>query len=120
MKRYIHCDVLGSLRLAKKGGDCTNGGVSITKSQHFLECTRGNYTHDELVERMQEGDDDFAVYRVNTIIRKYAQVLYWDEETEAFEPSPRHHMAGGNYLTGDSRFTEMADGYPISIHDRIE
>ena len=91
--------------------DCTNNGVSSPNSCKtlFVPAIGGNYTLKELLARGS-----------GTVILEIIRPAFpgcpfrFKPLGESFQV-----MAGGNYITGDSRFTETY-GAPVSLHDRYE
>ena len=105
--RYLKVEVMGR--------DCTNNGVSSThKDNLVVPCEEGNYSAEDVKEYGYE------------ILELQASNLkgevYGHEVPPHFIPNgeKRHTMFGGNYVTGDSRFTRKYGWSPLSVHDRIE
>ena len=98
--------------LKNKGlGDCSNGGISSKHDEALLVFENGE------AGIFEESDDRPTIKLVKRMI--------WGEEYVHVEPIDNKKgggfMAGGCFVTSsDSRFSEFANRYPVSLHDRQE
>jgi hypothetical protein len=111
-------------------GDASNGGIS-GRTDHVtligtLDVDGMSSLRDRRRVKLLEGDSrgPFAVSddapAVILVWRKTGSQLL--SHVEPLEPAPRGgYMAGGTYLHGDSRFSDLAGFYgAVSFHDRSE
>lgn len=118
---FLSVDVLVTVRNGVIS-DCTNGGVSATADEHYIVCPDGNWTEDDLLGRIEDGNKvgvyEMKPLNVGTKTYYHANPLNFNPETKTFEKETRWTMMGGNYIeTSDSRFPF---DYPLPVHDRIE
>lgn len=96
-------------------GDCSNGGVSSKHSVLWLVDQRRPFRNG--LEVPQDAIDDGTVLFVDAVGGN------WDDPQmiHARPPCPegKWQMFGGNYVVGDSRFSDRFVG-PLRVHDRIE
>lgn len=108
-RRYLLAGVLRDTSM----GDCSNGGASAKNVPFFVPCPDGNWTLDELTDRLNERNDCVILDVCAARVEGYPFTFKVRGET-------RHGMASGNFIfTCDSRFRAVY-GFPISIHDRHE
>ncbi len=93
-------------------GDCTNKGFSSQRTRAFVfsdeVSLRGNYTPNEITDTdylvITKGPYNSLRAVPKSLIENKAQVMF-----------------GGNFVyTSDSRFSELNNGNPIKIFDRVE
>lgn len=105
MARALRCEIM-----KHKGEDCSNGGISSRFNDVLVLCPDGNVEVDgnepnlcKVVERRLFGSEIY--YHVEPVVK--ADGVGW--------------MAGGTVVYScDSRFRRLANGYPLSFHDRTE
>lgn len=92
-----------------KNGDCSNGGISSKYNEILLLCDEG------WIE--VEGNEPNLC---KVVARELWGEIYYHVEPVA-RPTGAGWMAGGCIVNScDSRFRQMANGYPLSLHDRQE
>ena len=108
-KEYNIQKGLVSYVLRNNLGDCTNGGISSSRSSlYILGCATSPFLPEDIRQCVQ------------IIERDIMGEHYVNAEPIAYPK--RWYMAGGNFLyTGDSRYKDLTGiSYPVAIHDRYE
>lgn len=97
---------------------------------HF-GATPGSYMKSESVEKLSSQENLLVLMNYGNHL--YLAPAEWDEESKTF--TVRDGMFGGNYMTGNSIFIDMATSrlhslvpeasqmrfsYPLPVHDRFE
>lgn len=108
-------------------GEGTRGSSDVL---HF-EATPGSYMKSESVEKLSSQENLLVLMNYENHL--YLAPAEWDEESKTF--TVRDGMFGGNYMTGNSIFIDMATSrlhslvpetsqmrfsYPLPVHDRFE
>ena len=107
MSNYILVSVLTHA----DGSDCSKNGVTVSHTDKLVvEHPRGNITAEDVEAR------GYVILKI--IQRNIGANVYLHAEPEHLIDNTMT-MAGGNYITGDSRFREISQ-YPLSVHDRVE
>lgn len=130
--KALHLNVY---RDAHSQADCTNGGVSATHTQ--LQLVGYVQNPHGIIDPLPEGvpttidpsHDAPVVLHVRHIFGENVVSLVpltYDATTTTWHFQPGS-MAGGNYVTGDSRLNELVASFtgnryhgPVAIHDRYE
>lgn len=100
----LKCDIM-----KHKGTDCSNGGISSKYNDVLVLCDEGY---------IEVNGDEPNLCKV--VKRELWGEIYYHIEPIA-KPNGVGWMSGGTVIYScDSRFREMANGYPLSLHDRTE
>lgn len=108
-------------------GAGTRGSSEISR----FGATPGSYMKSESVEKLSSQENLLVLMNYENHL--YLAPAEWNQERKTF--TVRDGMFGGNYLTGDSMFIDMATSrlhslvpeasqmrfsYPLPVHDRFE
>ena len=91
--------------------DCTMNGISSKAESLLLICPEGNYSTNDC--------PDMPICRVqdHPTVKGHQYIVPCDLEGNV---DGRWYMFGGNYASGDSRYSQHIAGHPLKIHDRVE
>lgn len=103
---------------AAQGGDCSRNGLTARVAHCILIDPK---IRDGEVIEAKEGDEVLIVdyrqgysHKCLTPCARPAKIINGE-----IVKNPGWHMFGGNYITGDSRFSD-AHGHVLPVHDRCE
>lgn len=129
--RAVHDERFGNV-------DCTNGGITskanyvllfpcgttkTTIEQWCMDCAKRHFEHEhpEPLEDYSPDEDTFLkdLKEKCVVLERGGYDGTYTSAQVVFKKDGGPYCAGGNYIIGDSRFSEMVGHpYPVPVHDR--